>query len=67
RKNAGNTTETMSSRSALLQRLDEMHKQDPNMPVMVSADKEIKYDEVIQVVSGAKKIGINRVGLATKQ
>ncbi len=59
--------ESMASRFALLQRLQELHKQSPDMPVMVSADKDIKYDEVIQVISAAKKIGINRVGLATKQ
>jgi biopolymer transport protein TolR len=34
---------------------------------MISGDKDIKYDEVIQVISEAKKLGINRVGLATKQ
>jgi biopolymer transport protein TolR len=44
-----------------------MHKANPELPVMISADREIKYDEVIQVISEAKKIGINRVGLATKQ
>jgi len=33
---------------------------------MVSGDKDIKYEEVIRVISEAKKLGINRVGLATK-
>jgi biopolymer transport protein TolR len=33
---------------------------------MISADKEIKYDDVVQVISEAKKQGIARVGLATK-
>ena len=37
-----------------------------NMPVMIAADKTIQYDEVIQVISEAKKLGITRVGLATK-
>jgi biopolymer transport protein TolR len=66
-KTIRDSEETMASRFALLQRLRELHKQNPDMPVMVSADKDIKYDEVIQVVSEAKKFGINRVGLATKQ
>jgi biopolymer transport protein TolR len=33
---------------------------------MIAADKNIKYDEVIQMVSEAKKIGFDRVGLATR-
>ena len=28
--------------------------------------KDIKYDEVIQMISEAKKLGIDRVGLATR-
>jgi biopolymer transport protein TolR len=36
------------------------------MAVMIAADKNIKYDEVIQVVSEAKKMGFKRVGLATR-
>ena len=33
---------------------------------MIAADKDIKYEEVIRTISEAKKIGIQRVGLATK-
>lgn len=57
----------VGGRAALVQKLRAMHDADPELPVMISADKDIKYDEVIQVISEAKKIGINRVGLATKQ
>ncbi len=59
--------EKVGGRSALLKRLRALHEASPELPVMISADKEIKYDEVIQVISEAKKLGINRVGLATKQ
>ena len=59
--------DTASDRPALLQKLRALHEKNPGMPVMISADKDIKYDEVIQVVSQAKKFGINRVGLATRQ
>lgn len=58
--------ESNLDRKALMQRLKEFHTQKPDLSVMVSADKDIKYDEVIQVISEAKKLGINRVGLATK-
>jgi biopolymer transport protein TolR len=50
----------------LMQKLREYHQAKPEMPVLLSADKEMKYDDIIQVISEAKKLGINRVGLATK-
>ncbi|MBR7801088.1 ExbD/TolR family protein [Undibacterium fentianense] len=53
-------------RKQLFAKLKEYHQTKPDMSVLVSADKEIKYDEVIQVISEAKKLGIQRVGLATK-
>ena len=59
--------EKVGGRGVLIQKLRAMHEANPDMPVMISADKDIKYDEVIQVISEAKKLGINRVGLATKQ
>lgn len=58
--------ESNLDRKALMQKLKEFHTQKPDLSVMVSADKDIKYDEVVQVISEAKKLGINRVGLATK-
>jgi len=66
-KSGDKPAEKVGGRSALVQRLRAMHGANPELPVMISADKDIKYDEVIQVISEAKKIGINRVGLATKQ
>lgn len=59
--------DTAPDRGSLIQKLRAMHERTPELPVMISADKEIKYDEVIKVISEAKKLGINRVGLATKQ
>jgi biopolymer transport protein TolR len=56
----------MPSRSALLARLRSMHDEHPDYPVLIAGDKESKYDDVIQLISEAKKMGINRVGLATK-
>lgn len=57
---------TVASRAELIGTLRDLHATHPDMPVMIAADKEIKYDEVIQVLSEAKKIGISRVGLATR-
>lgn len=59
-------TQTASNRSDLVYKLQALHADSPQLPVMISADKDIKYDDVIQVISEAKKLGITRVGLATK-
>lgn len=59
-------TETAANRTVLAQKLQAIHADRPELPVMISADKNIKYDEVIQAISEAKKLGIERVGLATK-
>ena len=47
-------------------RLRALHKKNPDLPVLISADKEIKYDTVVQTINSANKIGIKRVGLATR-
>lgn len=59
--------QTVPSHDALISKLRVLHADNADMPVMIAAEKDIKYDDVIQVISDAKKIGINRVGLATKQ
>ena len=58
--------EKYADRNALLKQLRTLHAATPEMPVMISADKDIKYDEVIKMISEAKKAGIDRVGLATR-
>ena len=58
--------EDMKDRTALLRRLRVLHADHPEYPVMIAGDKESRYDDVIQLISEAKKMGITRVGLATK-
>ncbi|MDB5762265.1 MAG: ExbD/TolR family protein [Herminiimonas sp.] len=65
-KSGAGKAEIASGRSDLVQKLGALHHQNPEMAVMISADKDIKYDEVIQAVSEAKKLGFDRVGLATR-
>ena len=66
-KSGSGQQESAANLAVLIRKLQAIHEQNPDMPVMISADKDIKYDDVMQVVSEAKKLGINRVGLATKQ
>ncbi|MDB5748984.1 MAG: biopolymer transporter ExbD [Massilia sp.] len=58
--------ESMPDRAALLERLGELHADNPDYPVMISGDRDSKYAEVIELISASKKLGINRVGLATQ-
>ena len=58
--------EEAPDRAAVLRRLRALHEENPDYPVMISGDRDSKYDDVIQLISEAKKMGINRVGLATK-
>lgn len=63
---AADAPETEPNREALVRKLRALHEQYPEYPVLIAGDKESKYDDVIQLISEAKKMGIHRVGLATK-
>ncbi|MEN3278366.1 MAG: biopolymer transport protein TolR [Massilia sp.] len=58
--------EAMPDRAALLARLRQLHADNPDYPVMIAGDRDSKYAEVIELISESKKLGINRVGLATQ-
>jgi biopolymer transport protein TolR len=64
---ASGKTDSAANRVTLVRKLRAIHEDNPELPVMISADKDIRYDEVIQLISEAKKLGIDRVGLATHQ
>ena len=58
--------QTVANRTELLRKLRTLHAEHPEYPVMIAGDRDSKYDDVIQLISEAKKMGITRVGLATK-
>ena len=60
------TFESVPDRDALIKSLQVIHAENPDLPVLIAADKNIIYNEVVQVISDAKKMGISRVGLATR-
>ncbi len=62
----GQAASKSGDRRELGDKLAALHKKHPELPVMISADKEIKYDDVVQAITQANKIGITRVGLATR-
>ncbi|WP_338845685.1 ExbD/TolR family protein [Massilia sp. W12] len=55
-----------ANRSEMTKKLKALHAEKPELAALIAADREVKYDEVIQAVSEARKLGIARVGLATK-
>ena len=54
------------SREALMQRLRTLHGSNPRYPVLIAADEKSNYGDVIKLISDTKKLGIDRVRLATK-
>lgn len=60
------SVETARNQVDLLERLEAMHNTNRNLAVMIFADKDIKYQDVVSVISETKKLGFQRVGLATK-
>ncbi|RXZ33215.1 ExbD/TolR family protein [Oxalobacteraceae bacterium CAVE-383] len=63
---AAGKVDSAADRGDLTRKLQSLHDENPELPVMISADKDIKYDDVVQIISSAKKLGVTRVGLATK-
>ncbi|HEY5800072.1 MAG TPA: biopolymer transporter ExbD [Burkholderiaceae bacterium] len=63
---SGTGPETVRDRAALMAKLRELHAAKPELAVMIAADKNMKYDDVIQTIAEAKKMGVARVALATK-
>jgi biopolymer transport protein TolR len=64
-KGAGKT-ESVPDHDALMRKLRAFHASHPGYPVLISGDKDIRYEEVVRTISDARKMGINRVGLATR-
>ena len=62
----GQSYDKASQREDLMQRLAAIHGKHPDLPLMISADKNIKYDDVVQTIAQANKTGIARVGLSAR-
>jgi biopolymer transport protein TolR len=50
----------------LAERVKKAQGQDANNPVVISADKNVKYEAVVQVMDTLQRAGVQRVGLAVK-
>lgn len=45
--------------------IEELLKQTSQPPVLVRADKDVRYEQVIQAMAALKEVGANKVGLST--
>jgi biopolymer transport protein TolR len=50
----------------LAERVKKAQGKDVTSPVVISADKNVKYEAVVQVMDALQRAGIQRVGLAVK-
>jgi biopolymer transport protein TolR len=51
----------------LAARVREAQGGDANVPVVISADKSVRYESVVRVMDTLQRAGIRRVGLSVKQ
>ncbi len=49
----------------LQQRLNALHRKNPEVSVFLRADRDVPYGTVVQVMDGVKKAGINKLGMVT--
>lgn len=62
-----NIQEKLISKNELLKELKARIAKDPSIPILIAADKNLKYDKVIGVLDIVKKTGATQVGLATEE
>ncbi len=51
----------------LARRVAELQGGDTNVPVVISADKSVRYENVVRAMDTLQRAGIKRVGLSVKQ
>jgi biopolymer transport protein TolR len=62
----GKTKMQRVDRASLMEKLREMRKKNKDYPVLIAAEDKSEYGDVVKLISDVKKIGVQRVGLATK-
>ena len=52
--------------TVLVQRVKAAQGGNPNIPVVIAADRKVQYESVVQVMDKLQSAGVQRVGLAVK-
>ncbi|WP_354682004.1 protein TolR [Cupriavidus necator] len=64
--NAGNAFERKLDKQGLLDFVHQRQNENPDQPVVIAADRAVKYESVLDVMSILKADGVKRVGLMVK-
>jgi biopolymer transport protein TolR len=66
RDHAKGGQESPVSRDELVDRLQRSMKKNPEQPVVISADKSVRYEEVVNIMDMLQQQHIKKIGLLTK-
>ncbi|WP_420993326.1 protein TolR [Cupriavidus sp. 30B13] len=64
--NAGNAFDRKVDKDGLLAFVHQRQDENPDQPVVIAADRSVKYESVLDVMSVLKADGVKRVGLMVK-
>ena len=65
-RDKGRADERAVSSAQLVAALQERQKKSPDQPVVISADKDVRYEAVLKVMDELQRHNIHRVGLLVK-
>jgi biopolymer transport protein TolR len=65
-RDQGKADERAVSAAQLVDALRERQRKNPNQPVVISADKDVRYEAVLKVMDQLQRNNIRRVGLLVK-
>ena len=63
----GNVSPVRVSRDELLARIQARQQKDPAQAVVISADKDVRYESVIEVIDMLQRNKVSKVGLLAKR
>jgi biopolymer transport protein TolR len=66
RNRAGGSEERVVAKSALASEIAALHRASPDQPVVIAADKNVRYEEVMNTMSLLQKAQITRIGLLAR-
>jgi biopolymer transport protein TolR len=65
-RDKGNSQERRVSNAELIAALKERQSRNPDQPVVIAADKEVRYEAVLKVMDELQRAGLRRIGLSVK-
>ena len=65
-RDKGSNDERRVSNAELVAALRERQARNPEQPVMIAADKDVRYEAVLKVMDELQRANIRRVGLLVK-